>query len=337
MLSPCTIVDGKSNGVKMQAESWAKSIIEMGHLVDLISPWGHYNWIEYDIIHFFGFGTWLYYVERIHNKSRASIVMSPIIDTNRNWYLHKLASYCGIDFLHMTSPLYSFRKSMKYFSMYYVRSLYEKEYLVKSFGVSDECIELVPLASRLPIVEKEYVKERFCLHVSILSAEGKNVRRLISAAIKYGFDLVLAGSCGAKEFCDHLRQIVREHKNIKYLGYVSEDDLISLYSRASVFALPSVFEGVGMVALEAAMYGCDVVITNRGAPKEYYGQLAYIVNPYSVDDIGKSILSALDGATFQPELRNHLLAKYANDALMQRLVDSYVRSSRGGAMDQSAI
>lgn len=46
-------------------------------------------------------------------------------------------------------------------------------------------------------------------------------------------------------------------------------------------------EGVGIVAVDAAIYGCEIVITNIGGPKEYYDNMAYTVNPYNIDDIGK--------------------------------------------------
>ena len=40
-----------------------------------------------------------------------------------------------------------------------------------------------------------------------------------------------------------------------------------------------------MVALEAAAQGAEIVLTNDGAPKDYYKGRAYLVNPKSVDEI----------------------------------------------------
>lgn len=56
----------------------------------------------------------------------------------------------------------------------------------------------------------------------------------------------------------------------------------------------SLQEGVGMVALEAAAYGCEIVLTNYGAPKEYYGGRAILVNPMNVDEIGEAIMTAMN-------------------------------------------
>ena len=50
---------------------------------------------------------------------------------------------------------------------------------------------------------------------------------------------------------------------IIYYGKISED-LIKLYARSKVLCLPSLFEGVGLVALEAACYGAKIAITQIG-------------------------------------------------------------------------
>lgn len=72
------------------------------------------------------------------------------------------------------------------------------------------------------------------------------------------------------------------------------------------FALPSTNEGVGIVALEAAAMGCDIVITKLGGPKEYYSNMATVINPYNVDEIGKAICKALDTKSFQPNLAEYI-------------------------------
>ena len=94
------------------------------------------------------------------------------------------------------------------------------------------------------------------------------------------------------------------------MGFVSDEKLKELYRQARVFALPSIYEGVGMVALEAAVMGDDVVITNQGGPKEYYSKMAEIVNPLSVDEIGGAITSFLEGKTYQPRLKEHIIKNY---------------------------
>lgn len=316
-------ISGKSNGVRSQANTWTEGLLALGHKVEQICPWGHYNWKEFDIIHVFGYGTWLDIVPGIAKKTNSKIVISPIIDATRSHFMHKLASYCGIPFLNMYSPVCSLRSVNKYISKYYVRSNYEMEYLTKSFDIACKDVELIPLTCRFEQCELSADRDNFCLHVSILSGPHKNVKRLILAAIKYNFRLVLAGSWGNDTFYQEMLRIVGNHTNIEILGFVSDDKLKDLYNRAKVFALPSIYEGVGLVALEAAAYGCDVVITKQGGPKEYYSGLSYLVNPYDIDEIGTTISIVLNGKTFQPQLKKHINENYNFHKLSKMLEKSY--------------
>ena len=77
-----------------------------------------------------------------------------------------------------------------------------------------------------------------------------------------------------------------------------------------------------MVALDAAMFGCEIVITNIGGPKEYYNQFAYQVNPYSVDEIGKAVLEALEGSN-QPQLQHHIFENFRFDVCIDKLIEMY--------------
>lgn len=165
-------------------------------------------------------------------------------------------------------------------------------------------------------------KEDFVLHMSRLYSPNKNVRRLIeAAAIKYNFQLRLGGILNGEEEKRWLHSLIDGHDNIKYIGLLSEEDLVKWYSRCKVFALPSLVEGVGMVALEAAAQSAEIVLTNDGAPKDYYQGRAYLVNPRSVDEIGQACLQALKGGK-QPELLDFMHKHYTLEACTKQLIEA---------------
>ena len=93
------------------------------------------------------------------------------------------------------------------------------------------------------------------------------------------------------------------------------------YKKAKEFALPSTNEGVGMVALEAADYGCEIVLTNLGAPKEYFDGMARLVNPYSIDDIGYAMRKTLTEGFSQPELLRFFARHYSLESCSNLLID----------------
>jgi glycosyltransferase involved in cell wall biosynthesis len=60
---------------------------------------------------------------------------------------------------------------------------------------------------------------------------------------------------------------------------VSREDLIALYSSATAFVYPSVYEGFGMPVLEAMACGCPVIAADRASLPEVAGNAAVLVDP----------------------------------------------------------
>ena len=320
-----TIVSNKSNGVRMQAAVWADELRAQGHRVSQIDIWGECDWKSFDIIHIFGiFPDVDDLIRVLSRKTRGVFVYSPIIDTNRPWYLSKLAGFAAFPPLHMTSPWSILRHVARRNVHFLARSEYEREYIRKSLGVDPKRIGKVMLPTRFADgAAASSEREDFCLHISILSGPHKNVRRLIAAAIKYDFRLVLAGKCGDAGFQKYLDDVVRAHPNIVCKGWVSDEEMLRLYGSARCFALPSIFEGVGLVALDAAACGCDIVLTDRGAPKEYYDGMVKLVNPESVDDIGRAVTAILSGESYQPMLSEYIRNNYSVRESVRNLVECY--------------
>lgn len=315
---------GAGDGSKMQAEIWAKELIRKGHQVDRINPWGHYDWKSYDIVHVFGFGLWNYDIIHWGSGINPNFVFSPIIDTNTPMWKYRMATYFGCRRLRLFSQNYALRQLKPDIKLFFARTEYEADYLHHGYGIDKELIATVPLSYREDNYDDSICKEPFCLFVGTMTQARKNVPRLIQAAIKFGFSLKLVGNKGNATSEAKLKAMIGNASNIEIIGFVSDAKLISLYNRAKVFALPSLNEGVGLVALEAAIHGCNIVITNLGGPKEYYEEgTAYLVNPNDVDSIGKAVMKALEDEKNQPKLRNNLIQKYNVSTCVDKLIGHY--------------
>lgn len=319
---------GAGDGSKMQAEIWAKELERKGHTVDRINPWEHYNWKNYDVVHVFGFGLWNYDMIHWGSGINPNFVFSPIIDTNTPMWKYKLATHFGCKKLRLFSQNYALRQLKQDIKLFFARTKYEADYLRQGYGISEDKIAIVPLSYREINYNPSIEKEPFCLFTGTMTQPRKNVPRLIEAARKYGFNLKLVGNKGNAESEAKLRSLIGDANNIEILGFVSDKELNSLYNRAKVFALPSINEGVGLAALEAAICGCNIVITKLGGPKEYYEkETAELVNPYDVDDIGQAVLRALENHHAQPQLRNTLINKYNVSTCVDKLVAYYQQLS----------
>lgn len=115
----------------------------------------------------------------------------------------------------------------------------------------------------------------------------KNMELLLGsfgALVKSGsdLDLVIAGAIeGDPQYSKFMRSI--EDRSLKprvhTIGYVSKDELISLYNRASIFFYPSLYEGFGLPVLEAMACGTPVISTNRSSIPEVAGEAAVALDP----------------------------------------------------------
>lgn len=332
LLRPHCVLE-KTNGIKSQALTWADGLRDLGHEVDLVDFWKDYDWLSYDAVHFFGPDPWANTLRAHLCRRNPRIVFSPISDPSpyhesrgQRWQKHLSDLTRG----KYRSNLYEVRREFQHYKRVLVRTDHEGDMIHRLYDVEPERIVKVPLSFShgLQTDHADEEREPFVLHVSLFTQPRKNVARLVDAAKKYGFRLVLAGNPGTADGLNDMMRRIGEADNISVLGFISEERKQELYRRARVFALPSISEGVGIVAVDAAAMGCDVVVTDIGGPKEYYipfegPALAEIVNPYDVDDIGRACMRMLNNDTHQPQLREHILREYSPEAIARRLADIY--------------
>jgi glycosyltransferase involved in cell wall biosynthesis len=159
------------------------------------------------------------------------------------------------------------------------------------------------------------IERPFFLTVGALETR-KNQRTAIEAFARYGFarqgvSYLLCGARGAG--AEDIVASAARTPGVKVLGYVSDAQLRWLYKEASAFVLPSLLEGFGMPALEAACHGLVPIISRESALAEAVNGLAIQIDPHSISDIGEAMESVLAlNEQRRAELRNELVAHARN-------------------------
>lgn len=309
-----------SDGVVSQAYTWKRGLEELGNEVVLVNMWEINKWEDYDVILLFGFNEYMKDVIKWLYPINKHIVVAPILDPNYSLTSLKCYTHWGCERLRLGNPYYALRSCKGKIGLFLVRSEYEKYFISKGFGISPNKCKVVPLSYGIVPQGSNAKREPFCLHISLLCDARKNVKRLIEASEKYQFPLVLCGMLRNEAERSFLNSWIENKPNVKYWGYVSNETMLDLYSRAQVFALPSTYEGVGIVALDAAAMGCNVVITKLGGPKEYYHGMATEVDPYNVDEIGQAVKTYLTGEKdSQPQLQEMVKERYSLSVISKLL------------------
>jgi glycosyltransferase involved in cell wall biosynthesis len=149
--------------------------------------------------------------------------------------------------------------------------------------------------------------ERYGLFVGTLEPR-KNLAMLVGAwrELRRGGGAPALVVCGPQGWRAHQlrRQLAAAEREgwLCYLGYVSPTELAALYRGAAVVALPSLYEGFGLPAVEALAAGAPLVLSDLPVFREVAGDAA-VYAPAGRPDLWRdSLRQVLD----DPELRQEL-------------------------------
>ena len=109
-------------------------------------------------------------------------------------------------------------------------------------------------------------------------------------------------------------------------GFVSDDDLVSLYNCTALFVFPSLHEGFGLPALEAMACGAPVIGSNTSSIPEVIGRADALFDPNSVPAIAAAMHHVLVNPGHADALRAHGLVQarlFSWDASAQRAVAAF--------------
>ncbi len=114
------------------------------------------------------------------------------------------------------------------------------------------------------------------------------------------YSLVIAGEEGwnSRGFFESVQKSPVKEKII-LTGFVADQDKPGLYSLASVFVYPSLYEGFGFPPLEAIACGVPVIVSHTSSLPEVMGTSALLIDPYRPEEI----LQALRQLLLSKELR----------------------------------
>ncbi len=172
--------------------------------------------------------------------------------------------------------------------------------MIRLLGLSPDKIAATPLAAGPafyvpPAAEVGGACSRYgltpgsyLLYVGVLEPR-KNVPHLLEAYARIAarfpeVPLVIAGKKGWMH--DAIFQRVTTlglEKQVRFPGYVPEEDLPRLYRGARAFVYPSRYEGFGLPVLEAMQCGVPVITSNVSSMPEVTGEAALLAAP---DDVG---------------------------------------------------
>lgn len=181
--------------------------------------------------------------------------------------------------------------------------------IIQVLGVKPDKIFKVSLAASnnfKPLTQKQVLEktkkhyklpENFILYIGNVNWN-KNIIKMTQACVELGVNIVLLGSSFEKsqdlnhpELIDYLefKKSFQNQPGVYVLGYVEENDLVSIINLAKATILVSYYEGFGLPILESQACGVPVITSNLSSMPEVAGSGAFLVDPYEIVSIKSGI------------------------------------------------
>lgn len=344
-----------AGGDTVQIEQTARQLTALGVEVDILQSINVIPYEKYDVLHFFGIprpGDMIY-----HSKlAKKPFVVSTIHCTYGDYYKYNQRGI-GFIFARLSSD------SMEYYKTI-ARWLVGKDHRPSlnyfCIGQRKSIIKALETANLiLPNSQSELdrLKERYTDNVkSIIVTNGinpekfpfdpaikkdnnlvicvgrienrKNQLNLIKALNNTPYKLVLIGAPSANQTKYHQECLAAAGPNVTFLDRVPHNELVRYYQLAKVHVLASWFETTGLSSLEAAIMGCNLVITEKGDTREYFGDSAFYCEPEDPDSmrlaVEKASEASLNQSLLEKVLASHTWRKAAEQTLeaYQNIVNS---------------
>jgi len=162
--------------------------------------------------------------------------------------------------------------------------------------------------------------QKFFLFVGSLEPR-KNLKTLLRAMQEWRGEESLVVVGGSGWLNDELRAaMTAAGSRVKLLGYVPRSDLPALYSLATAFVYPSLYEGFGLPVVEAMACGTPVITSNNSSLGEIAtGAALLLQNPQDAAEMGGALRRLSEDAALRQSLREQGFARATKFSLQEQV------------------
>lgn len=176
----------------------------------------------------------------------------------------------------------------------------EEKITVVYNGVDQEKFHRMDDQEATTILEKRGWPTDFILYAGTIDHPGKNAIAVVKAfeelkrSGRYSGQCVLAGMPGSGfEFVKEYIEKSEYKDQIVITGFVSDEELVALYSKCDTFVFVSLYEGFGIPPLEAMACGAKVVVSNTSSLPEVIGDIGIAIDPLDQNAINEAVYKSI--------------------------------------------
>lgn len=336
IIAPMSIA-AVNGGLRTQVNFTALHLRNFGVEPVFLSPFKELKKLDLNLVHVFGSSIENSGIMSQLNQLNIPVVLSPVFYSNRSSSsiakaikIERLLSKFGNG---IRSDFGIKAQICNRADLILPNTKKEADLVKEGFSISNNKIKVVPngveerFAKADPdLFHQKYGLKDFVCFAGQAGAPRKNVELLLKAAPNIKAPLVIIGSFSDNEYGSRCQQIAGKLDSVTLIDSLdhNSDLLASAYAACKVFVLPSQYETPGIAAMEAALAGSNIVITEKGGTKEYFLDYAQYIQPGSKSSLIQGINQSLTKGS-SDELKDHVLTNYTWDKVAELTYNQYKR------------
>lgn len=202
-----------------------------------------------------------------------------------------------------------------------VGSQWIKDDVIRQYRISPEKVQVIPEAPPtqwapepaldfLTTVQNKYqLKQPFALYPAVTWPHKNHVRLLEALAYlrdTCGLTMHLVCTGSRQDFWPHIARRIDElnlESQVKFLGFIPEDELRAVYRLSQLLVMPSLFEAISLPIFDAWAEGVPVVCSHATALPDQVQDAAVLFDPHAVDSMAHAIATVATNVELQQRLR----------------------------------
>lgn len=322
-----------NGGVRTQVNQTVQHVRSLGIDAEIIHS--DHDHFDFDIVHIFSASSENIGIAKQAKNHGIPLILSPVFYSKRS--ANSISNVLKVE--NILSKIgtgirseYGVKAEICKLADLLLPNTHEEKVLVQNaFGINESKVKVIPngVESRFQFATPDLFKEQYGLENFILfagqaGAARKNVIQLLQVAPNFDKEIVIIGDFYDDDYSQMCINLAEKSSNIHLIPTLEHSDplLESAYAACEIFCLPSLFETPGIAAMEAALAGAKIVITQNGGTIQYFGDEAFYSDPTSTSSLNSALSKAIH-STNSSELKTRILELYTWEKVAEQTVLAY--------------
>lgn len=154
----------------------------------------------------------------------------------------------------------------------------------------------------------------------------KNQLNFLKSMLNSDYKILFIGNPGpnSKKYYHNLKEMANQRGNVSFISHISQEEVFKYMLKAKVHVLTSWIETPGLVSIEAAYAGCNIVVSDKGSVRDYFKEYAFYCDPENINSIKEAVDNAMSNKNNNnDEFINQIREEYTWENTAKQTLKAY--------------